>query len=232
MSKHCAAVVLLVMAACVLASCRGAGSAFPAEGEGDTLRLKYSSLLTIVRHEGYTDVTVKNPWKQGAVLHRYRLLSSAAGSQTAEEGVTVVHTPVDRAAVFTTVHCSLLTQFGVGENIVGIADLKYIKIPYIHERVTSGHIADCGNGLAPVVEKIIDGQMADGFFRDCPITFADIQAAKTVLKEKLKSIYHTRVSYPTLKSEPASLKAVPATEEAAPAPDAKREESYKGSTSK
>ena len=86
--------------------------------------------------------------------------------------------------------------------------------------------------IGTLVEKIIDGQMADGFFRDCPITFADIQAAKTVLKEKLKSIYHTRVSYPTLKSEPASLKAVPATEEAAPAPDAKREESYKGSTSK
>ena len=86
--------------------------------------------------------------------------------------------------------------------------------------------------IGTLVEKIIDGQMADGFFRDCPITFADIQAAKTVLKEKLKSIYHTRVSYPTLKSEPASLKAVPATKEAAPAPDAKREEGYKGSTSK
>ena len=47
-----------------------------------------------------------------------------------------------------------------------------------------------------LVEKIVDGQVADGYFRECPITFRDIQYAKTVLIEKLKTIYHTRVSYP------------------------------------
>ncbi len=52
-----------------------------------------------------------------------------------------------------------------------------------------------------LVEKIIDQQVADGYFRECPITFRDIQYAKTVLIEKLKTIYHTRVSYPTEKEE-------------------------------
>jgi len=52
-----------------------------------------------------------------------------------------------------------------------------------------------------LVEKIIDGQVADGYFRECPITFRDIQYAKTVLIEKLKTIYHTRVSYPTEKKD-------------------------------
>ncbi len=52
-----------------------------------------------------------------------------------------------------------------------------------------------------LVEKIIDGQVADGYFRECPITFRDIQYAKTVLIEKLKTVYHTRVSYPTEKKD-------------------------------
>ncbi len=52
-----------------------------------------------------------------------------------------------------------------------------------------------------LVEKIIDGQVAEGFFRECPITFRDIQYAKTVLIEKLKTIYHTRISYPSEKKE-------------------------------
>ncbi|MBR1755785.1 MAG: HDIG domain-containing protein [Bacteroidaceae bacterium] len=78
--------------------------------------------------------------------------------------------------------------------------------------------------IGALVEKIIDGQMADGFFRDCPITFADIQSTKTVLKEKLKTIYHTRVSYPTLKTEPEALEAASSTEEAAPVLDVKKEE--------
>ena len=50
-----------------------------------------------------------------------------------------------------------------------------------------------------LVERLIDTQVAEGYFRECPITFRDIQYAKTVLIEKLKTIYHTRVSYPTEK---------------------------------
>ena len=52
-----------------------------------------------------------------------------------------------------------------------------------------------------LVEKIVDGQVAEGYFRECPITFRDIQYAKTVLIEKLKTVYHTRVSYPTEKGK-------------------------------
>ena len=53
--------------------------------------------------------------------------------------------------------------------------------------------------IRELVERLIDGQVADGCFKDCPITFRDIAYAKTVLIEKLKIVYHTRVSYPELK---------------------------------
>ena len=49
-----------------------------------------------------------------------------------------------------------------------------------------------------LTNKLIDSQVADGFFRECPITFRDIALAKSVLIERLKSIYHTRISYPHL----------------------------------
>lgn len=49
-----------------------------------------------------------------------------------------------------------------------------------------------------LVEKMIDGMVADGYFKECPITFRDLAYAKTVLVEKLKTMYHTRVSYPKL----------------------------------
>ena len=55
--------------------------------------------------------------------------------------------------------------------------------------------------IRDLVNRILDSQEADGFFRDCPITYRDIQYAKTVLIEKLKTIYHTRISYPKLKEE-------------------------------
>ena len=54
--------------------------------------------------------------------------------------------------------------------------------------------------ISELVNRLIDGQVADGNFTDCPITFRDITAAKTVLIERLKSMYHTRIQYPQLKT--------------------------------
>jgi membrane-associated HD superfamily phosphohydrolase len=53
--------------------------------------------------------------------------------------------------------------------------------------------------IRDLVTRIIDTQVSEGYFRECPITFRDVQYAKTVLIEKLKTIYHTRISYPELK---------------------------------
>ena len=50
-----------------------------------------------------------------------------------------------------------------------------------------------------LVDKIIDSQVEEGYFKECPITFKDIATVKSVFKEKLKTIYHTRISYPELK---------------------------------
>ena len=58
--------------------------------------------------------------------------------------------------------------------------------------------------ISGLVSKLIDGQVADGFFKECPITFRDIALAKLVLTERLKAIYHTRISYPHLKVETAT----------------------------
>ena len=54
--------------------------------------------------------------------------------------------------------------------------------------------------ISNLVNKLIDQQVADGFFAECRITFYDIAIAKQVLIERLKAIYHTRIQYPTAKS--------------------------------
>lgn len=55
--------------------------------------------------------------------------------------------------------------------------------------------------ISSLVDRLIDSQVADGCFKDCPITFRDIAQAKQVLTERLMSIYHTRIQYPELKKE-------------------------------
>ena len=141
----------------LLCACRGGRSAADVS-EGDTLAWRYAERISIVRHDGYDVVTLRNPWKEGKVLHRYVLVPRHAELPDPLPEGTLVHTPLQRAAVFTTVHCALLTTLHREASIVAVADLKYIKIPWIQQQVAEGHIVDCGDGLSPMVEKIIDAQ--------------------------------------------------------------------------
>lgn len=53
--------------------------------------------------------------------------------------------------------------------------------------------------ITELVNRIIDGQVADGAFVNCPITFRDISEAKQTFIDSLQVIYHTRISYPEIK---------------------------------
>ena len=136
---------------------------------GDTVAFKYASLLTVVRHQDYTEVMLKNPWKEGMTLHRYLLVPDSIDAQNISPSTlhsspsTIVRTPLKRSVIFTTVHCAMLMSLDKEDCISGVADLKYIKIPWIQEQVKTGRIIDVGEGMSPVVEKIID-QRPDALF--------------------------------------------------------------------
>ena len=151
----------------MLSSCGGRQTS-SSQDEGDTVAFKYATQLTVVRHQGYTVATLKNPWKPGKTLHDYVLvpdstdLSLITPHLSHPEG-TIVRTPLKHSVMFTTVHCAMLMSLGKEDCISGVADLKYIKIPWIQEQVKAGRITDVGEGMSPVVEKIID-QRPDALF--------------------------------------------------------------------
>jgi iron complex transport system substrate-binding protein len=149
--------IKLLFLIALLSACRG-GQTSSVQAEGDTVSFKYATLLSIVKYDGYTVVSLKNPWKEGITLHNYILLPDTADftlHASLPKG-TIIRTPLRRSIIFTTVHCAMLMSFDKQDCISGVADLKYIKIPWIQEQVRHGRIADVGDGLSPVVEKIID----------------------------------------------------------------------------
>ncbi len=52
--------------------------------------------------------------------------------------------------------------------------------------------------ISSLVDKIVLSQLQEGFFDNCEISFKDINIARKAFKERLKTIYHTRISYPEL----------------------------------
>ena len=182
MSKQ---LIVLLTSIVLLSSC-GGGRQASTRDEGDTVRLRYAKNLTIVRHDGYTEVSLKDPWNKGKTLHRYILAPREAPQEapkapkaphSAPEGATnasahdaneapsgavggasVIHVPLQRVVVGTSVLCGLLDKLGRRDAIRGVCDVQYVNIPFVQEGCRKGTIADCGSGLAPTLEKIIDLQ--------------------------------------------------------------------------
>ena len=57
--------------------------------------------------------------------------------------------------------------------------------------------------IAALVNKIIDGQIADGLHNESPLSFRDVQSIKEVFAQRLRTMYHSRISYPELKKDNA-----------------------------
>ena len=139
-------VVLLALSACT--------SAVKVNDRQDD---RQAQLLTMEQGNGYTLVTVANPWK-GGVLHRYVLVPrNAELPHDLPEG-TIVRTPVKRALVYSSVHTSLLRELGAIDAVRGIVDRQYFVDSLLLADVDAGQVADCGNSMNPTVEKVIDMQ--------------------------------------------------------------------------
>ena len=60
----------------LVTSCGGSGTFSVLDGNADSLR--YATNLSITRHEGWTQVNLRNPWDTATVLHSYLLVPAEA----------------------------------------------------------------------------------------------------------------------------------------------------------
>lgn len=88
---------------------------------------------------------------------------------------------------------AIFTYPGPNPSTLEQAILMMVDAVEAASRSLSEYTEESVNAL---VDKIIDFQVQEGYFNRCPITFQNIADAKDVLKEKLKTIYHTRIQYP------------------------------------
>lgn len=56
-------------------------------------------------------------------------------------------------------------------------------------------------GIKKLIDKIIDDIVFNGLLNDTNLTFSDIKTIKQVFYEKIKIMYHSRISYPENKNE-------------------------------
>ena len=124
---------------------------------GNDSLITHARLLSIEPDEGYTLVTIKNPWKDG-ILHRYVLVPADSAMPAQVPEGTVVRTPLRQALVYSSVHTSIMKELGMFKSVRGVCDSQFFTDPDVLKGVKDGFIADCGSSMTPTVEKVIEMQ--------------------------------------------------------------------------
>lgn len=131
--------------------------------KGSSINHKYSRLLQYARWGELNQVSITNPWDTTKVLQKYLFVPKKL-KHDKKSDITkwkrqyhgkVIYTPVERAVIYSSVHCSLVVELGCAHNIVGVTDAEYIYSSVVRDGLDSGHIADLGSGLQPNIEKLI-----------------------------------------------------------------------------
>ena len=147
---------LLCLTLLFLSACQGGKQGMVSSETGDTLSLHYAENLTLVTYPDYTIATLRNPWDTLKTLHTYILVPKEKPLPEQLPEGTVVRTPLSKSVIYSSVHCSLIDKLGAFKSIGGVCDLKYIKLPSIQDGCSKGAIIDCGDGMNPDMEKIIE----------------------------------------------------------------------------
>ncbi|MDR0613177.1 MAG: ABC transporter substrate-binding protein [Dysgonamonadaceae bacterium] len=140
----------------VLSSCRketdtaaGKSAAFA----GDSIY--FAKGFRIETYDGYTLLTVRNPWKTDRELQRFVLVpKSVALPESLPEGI-LIRTPLTRTVSFGSVQCSFFAALDALQTLVGVCEPHFINIPFVQDGIRDGKIADAGQAANPDLEKIM-----------------------------------------------------------------------------
>lgn len=125
------------------------------QNTSSAVTFKYAKNISVEQQADYIKVSLADPWKAGNVLHTYYLVQKGSDAKVPDDG-TMIQIPMERGVFFGTAHANLMEMLGNQKVIAGVADAKYMLIPDVQARLRSKKIVDCGDGMKPDIEKIID----------------------------------------------------------------------------
>ena len=143
----------ILLLSVLLTSCMHRQSV-PHATDADTLNLRHAKYLTLVEHEDYTEVLIRNPWNDSKLLQRFMINKGDNVGLRHVDGASLSSSS-NRLAVFTTTHANLIEELGGIDAVAGVCETEYIANPRLCEALSAGRIRDLGSAMTPDRERII-----------------------------------------------------------------------------
>ena len=147
---------LLLVPLFLVYSCHSRQGVSLEEAGGKTFPLRYAEGFKVTDYPDYTIVDIRDPWNPQRNLQRYVLIDRNKETPVELPSGTLIRTPIQKVMVYTVVHCAVLDELGVADDIAGICEPRFIHAPAIRSRLADGMIADMGESASPNTEKMIE----------------------------------------------------------------------------
>jgi len=138
--------IVLLLDAILISSCDGIRGRKPEPGLIAEKNIVTSAeRLKIVRMNGYTSVTIINPWQGVNDLNLvYNLVPRGSDLPGGLDSSTVIFVPLNRIICMSTTHVAMISALGKENSISGVSGTGFIFSPTLIKKVDEGLIADVG----------------------------------------------------------------------------------------
>lgn len=118
--------------------------------------IHYAKSLAINKHEGYTVVTVSNPWPDAVKDFTYILKEKNGIVPDSLKKYTEISVPLQSIVVTSTTNVPFLEMLGVEKSLVGFPHTDYISSEKTRALIDAGSVKNVGQNEKLNIEQLID----------------------------------------------------------------------------
>lgn len=120
------------------------------------ISLQYATLLQLTAADSFTIATIKDPYDTTKILQSYCLLEKDVTPPKAlPKATTIIRIPLQRAAVFSSVHLALLQELHAIRQVRGVCDTQFIIDQNLQALIQHRRLTNYGGSLRPDLELLV-----------------------------------------------------------------------------
>ncbi|RZJ54214.1 MAG: ABC transporter substrate-binding protein [Flavobacterium sp.] len=154
--KHLLSKLIFILPFFVLVGCKKNEQTETLKPETAKNSIEYASGLSIVKHEGYSVVTVSNPWPDANKSYTYVLKEKEAKVPDSLQSYTTIKVPLESVVVTSTTNIPFLEMLEVEDKLVGFPHTDYVSSEKTRVLIDKGSVKNVGENEKLNIEQLIE----------------------------------------------------------------------------
>ena len=154
--KHLFSQIIFILSFFLLTGCKKNETTEIAKTKIPQNSIEYASGLSIVKHEGYSVVTVTNPWPNSNKNFTYILKEKDTKVPDSLQKYSTIKVPLESVVVTSTTNIPFLEMLDVEDKLTGFPHTDYVSSEKTRKLIDKGAVKNIGQNEKLNIEQLIE----------------------------------------------------------------------------